>query len=142
VIDLELFIVVQRRSSSWVPTKCLAHTYDATMTIVTCRPRECPAKPARAAEIKLPRIVQHTPRGRVWKLPPPDPEAEARAPRSSRRAAGRRLRKLARASGAPRLTLREREKTPCGGTPACSASVYLAGWVAGAAGLELAKQGD
>jgi hypothetical protein len=31
-----------------------------------------------AAAIKVPRIVQHTPRGRVWKLPPPDPEAEAR----------------------------------------------------------------
>jgi hypothetical protein len=38
-----------------------------------------PAKPAQAAEIKVPRIVQHTPRGRAWKVPEPDPEAEARA---------------------------------------------------------------
>jgi hypothetical protein len=48
------------------------------MTIVTSRPRKR-AKPAQAAEIKVPRIVQHTPRGRAWKLKPlaPDPEAEA-----------------------------------------------------------------
>ena len=49
------------------------------MTIVTTRPRKRPAKPAQAAEIKVPRIVQHTPRGRAWKLPEPDPEAKARA---------------------------------------------------------------
>jgi hypothetical protein len=48
------------------------------MTIVTARPRKRP-KPAQAAEIKVPRIVQHTPRGRAWKLPEPDPEGEARA---------------------------------------------------------------
>jgi hypothetical protein len=49
------------------------------MTIVTTRPRKRPAKPAQAATIKVPRIVQHTPRGRAWKLPEPlDPEAEAR----------------------------------------------------------------
>jgi hypothetical protein len=47
------------------------------MTIVTTRPRKRP-KPAQAAEIKVPRIVQQTPRGRAWKLPEPDPEAEAR----------------------------------------------------------------
>jgi hypothetical protein len=40
------------------------------MTIVTTRPRKRPAKPAQAATIKVPRIVQHTPRGRAWKLPP------------------------------------------------------------------------
>jgi hypothetical protein len=50
------------------------------MTIVTYRHRpKRPAKPAQAAEIKVPRIVQHTPRGKAWKLPEPDPEAEARA---------------------------------------------------------------
>jgi hypothetical protein len=49
------------------------------MTIVTTRPRKRTAKPAQAAEIKVPRIVQHTPRGRAWKPLPPDPEAEARA---------------------------------------------------------------
>jgi hypothetical protein len=49
------------------------------MTIVTSRPRKRPAKPAQAATIKVPRIVHHTPRGRAWKLPPPDPEGEARA---------------------------------------------------------------
>jgi hypothetical protein len=49
------------------------------MTIVTYRPRKRPAKPAQAAEIKVPRIVQHTPRGGASKLPEPDPEARARA---------------------------------------------------------------
>src|SRR5271168_2883754 len=49
------------------------------MTIVTTRPRKRPTKPAQAALIKVPRIVQHTPRGRAWKLPEPDPEAEVRA---------------------------------------------------------------
>jgi hypothetical protein len=29
--------------------------------------------------IKVPRIVQHTPKGRAWKLLPADPEGEARA---------------------------------------------------------------
>jgi hypothetical protein len=48
------------------------------MTIVTNRPRKRPAKPAQAATIKVPRIVQHTPKGRAWKLPEPDPEADAR----------------------------------------------------------------
>jgi hypothetical protein len=33
------------------------------MTIVTTRPRKRPAKPAQAATIKVPRIVQHTPKG-------------------------------------------------------------------------------
>jgi hypothetical protein len=31
-----------------------------------------PTKPAQAATIKVPRIVQHTPKGRAWKLPEPD----------------------------------------------------------------------
>ena len=58
---------------------CPAHTYyDRTMTIVAYRPRKRPAK-AGPATIKVPRIVQHTPRGRAWKLPEPDPEGEARA---------------------------------------------------------------
>jgi hypothetical protein len=49
-------------------------------TIVTYRHRpKRPAKPAQAATIKVPRIVQHTPKGRAWKLPPDDPEAKARA---------------------------------------------------------------
>lgn len=52
------------------------------MTIVTSRHRrKRAAKPAQAAAIKVARIVQQTPRGRAWKLPPPDlppdPEAEA-----------------------------------------------------------------
>jgi hypothetical protein len=55
------------------------YTYGPTMTIVTARPRKRPPKPAQAAMIKVPRIVQHTPRGRAWKLPPDDPEAKARA---------------------------------------------------------------
>ena len=51
-----------------------------TMTIVTYRHRpKRPAKPAQVAEIKAPRIVQHTPRGRAWKLEPLNPEAKARA---------------------------------------------------------------
>lgn len=41
------------------------------------RPKR-PAKPAQAAEIKVPRIVQHTPRGRARKPLPPNPEADAR----------------------------------------------------------------
>ena len=49
------------------------------MTIVTYRPRKRPTKLAQTAEIKVPRIVQHTPKGRAWKLPPDDPEAKARA---------------------------------------------------------------
>jgi hypothetical protein len=47
-------------------------------SIVTTRPRKRP-KPAQAATIKVPRVVQHTPRGRAWKLEPLDPEAKARA---------------------------------------------------------------
>jgi hypothetical protein len=43
------------------------------VTIVTTRPRKRRPKPAQAATIKLPRIVQHTPKGRAWKLPDPDP---------------------------------------------------------------------
>jgi hypothetical protein len=46
------------------------------MTIVTSCPRKRPVKPAQAAEIKVPRIVQHTPRGRAWKLR--EPEAQVR----------------------------------------------------------------
>ena len=43
-------------------------------------PPQAPRKPAQAATIKVPRIVQHTPKGRAWRLPPPDdPEAKARA---------------------------------------------------------------
>jgi hypothetical protein len=49
------------------------------MTIVTSCPRKRPAKPAQAATIKVPRIVQHTPRGRAWKLPEPDPDGRTRA---------------------------------------------------------------
>jgi hypothetical protein len=52
--------------------------YMTSMTIVTYRRRKRPPKPAQAAAIKVPTIVQHTPRGRAWKLPEPDPEAEAR----------------------------------------------------------------
>jgi hypothetical protein len=48
------------------------------MTIVTTRPRKRRAKPAQAATIKVPRIVQHTPKSRAWKLPSDDPEAKAR----------------------------------------------------------------
>jgi hypothetical protein len=62
-----------------LPADSPAHTYDVTMTIVTTRPRKRPSKPAQAAMIKVPRIVQHTPKGRAWKLLPADPEGEARA---------------------------------------------------------------
>jgi hypothetical protein len=49
------------------------------MTIVHAKPPR-PRKPAQAVEIKVPRIVQHTPKGRAWRLPPnePHPEADAR----------------------------------------------------------------
>ena len=50
-----------------------------SMTIVTTRPPKRRPKPAQATTIKVPRIVQHTPKGRAWKLPPDDPEAKARA---------------------------------------------------------------
>jgi hypothetical protein len=52
---------------------------ETAMTIVTTRPRKRASKPARAATIKVPRIVQHTPKGRTWTLPEPDPGAVARA---------------------------------------------------------------
>lgn len=46
--------------------------------IVTSRHRrKWPAKPAQAASIAVPRIVQHTPKGRAWKPLPPDAEADA-----------------------------------------------------------------
>jgi hypothetical protein len=52
------------------------------MTIVTSVPRrKRPAKPAQAVEIKVPRIVQTTPKGKAWSLRAPlepDPEADAR----------------------------------------------------------------
>jgi hypothetical protein len=50
------------------------------MTIVTTRhrPKRSP-KPALAAAIKTPRIVQHSPRGKAWRIAlEPDPEADAR----------------------------------------------------------------
>lgn len=50
--------------------------------IVTSRPprRRNPAKAAQAAEIAVPRVVQHTPKGRAWRLKElePDPDADAR----------------------------------------------------------------
>jgi hypothetical protein len=49
------------------------------MAIVTTRPRKRPAKPTQAALIKVPRIVEHTPKGRAWKLPEADPAGKARA---------------------------------------------------------------
>jgi hypothetical protein len=50
------------------------------MTILTSRLRKRPAKSAQVALIKVPRIVQHTPKGRAWRLPAPDdPEAKAKA---------------------------------------------------------------
>ncbi len=42
------------------------------------RPFLAGSKPAQPATIKDPRIVQHPPRGRAWKLPEHDPEAQAR----------------------------------------------------------------
>jgi hypothetical protein len=46
--------------------------------IVTTRPPR--RKRPKAAEVKAPRIVQHTPKGRAWtvKALEPDPEADAR----------------------------------------------------------------
>jgi hypothetical protein len=51
----------------------------AGRALVTTRPPKRRPKPAQAATIKVPRIVQHTPKGRAWKSPPDDPEAKARA---------------------------------------------------------------
>jgi hypothetical protein len=48
------------------------------MTIVTSRHRrKRPQKPAQAADIQMPRIVQQTPHGKAWKVPEPDAEADA-----------------------------------------------------------------
>jgi hypothetical protein len=48
--------------------------------IVTSRHirRKRAAKLAHAATMQVPRIVQHTPKGRAWKVLPPDAEADAR----------------------------------------------------------------
>jgi hypothetical protein len=50
------------------------------MTVVTYRHRpKRPTKPA--VEIKVPRIVQHPPKGKAWRLRAPiepDPQADAR----------------------------------------------------------------
>jgi hypothetical protein len=49
--------------------------------IVTNRPpRRKRPKPAQPAEITAPRIVQHTPKGRAWRVKElePDPEGYAR----------------------------------------------------------------
>jgi hypothetical protein len=45
-----------------------ALTYD--MTVVPARPPRCkrPAKAAQPVEIKAPQVVQHTPRGRAWRV--------------------------------------------------------------------------
>jgi hypothetical protein len=64
--------------SSNVAQRSAGFIHICRMTIVTYRHR--PKRPAKPAQIKVPRIVQHTPRGRAWKLPvPDDPEAKARA---------------------------------------------------------------
>jgi hypothetical protein len=45
--------------------------------IVTSRHRrKHTAKRAQTAKIAVPRIVQQTPRGKAWKLLPPDPDAD------------------------------------------------------------------
>ena len=44
-------------------------------------PPQTPGEASQAATIAVPRIVQHTPRGRAWKVQAPiepDPEADAR----------------------------------------------------------------
>ena len=47
--------------------------------VVTYRQRRKPApKAVESAAIKVPRVVQQTPRGRAWKTPAPDAEADAR----------------------------------------------------------------
>jgi hypothetical protein len=46
--------------------------------IVTYRQRRPAPKATDAAAIKVPRVVQQTPRGRAWKTPAPDAEADAR----------------------------------------------------------------
>jgi hypothetical protein len=46
--------------------------------IVTYRRRKRPHKTADRPETKAPRIIQHTRRGRAWKVLPPDAEADAR----------------------------------------------------------------
>jgi hypothetical protein len=71
--------LISPRSLAGLPANCRVHTFEP-MTIVTTRRPKRPAKPAQAAKIAVPRIVQHTPRGKAWKLPAlePDPEADAR----------------------------------------------------------------
>ena len=51
--------------STVVRLDCAAQTYDPAMTIVPIARPKRPAKPAQAATIKVPRIVQHTPKGRL-----------------------------------------------------------------------------
>jgi hypothetical protein len=48
------------------------------MTIVSSRPPR--RKRPKSAEITAPRVVQHTPKGRAWRVKElePDPEADAR----------------------------------------------------------------
>jgi hypothetical protein len=48
------------------------------MTIATRHRPKRPPKAAQAAAIKVPRIVEHTPKERAWKPEPLDPEAKAR----------------------------------------------------------------
>jgi hypothetical protein len=62
--------------SSNVAQRSAGFIHICRMTIVTTY-RHRPKRPAKPAQIKVPRIVQHTPRGRAWKLPvPDDPEAK------------------------------------------------------------------
>jgi hypothetical protein len=52
-----------------------------TMIVTYRHRRKRPAKPAQAATIVVPRIVQITPKGGAWMLPAPlepDPEADAK----------------------------------------------------------------
>ena len=63
------------RSGLPSPTRAI---HISTMTIVTYRHRrKRPAKSEQAATTDMPRIVQHTPKGRAWRLPAPKPDLEA-----------------------------------------------------------------
>jgi hypothetical protein len=58
------------------------------MIVTYRRRRKRPAKPAQAATIAVPRIVQQTPKGRAWTLPAPEPDPEADSKVAAKRMIG------------------------------------------------------
>ena len=66
-------------TTAFLPS-CSKLAPEQTGALFLPEPRRRPAKPTQAALIKVPRVVEHTPKGRAWRLPPPDdPEAKAKA---------------------------------------------------------------